>query len=173
MTKTTILTTVLLLASGGVAGAGGQNGSIGVGIESQIPGLDNPTTTTDALSVNYDAGMFHVGGFLGVADPEGPNNTFFTIGARFFYHVHKTAMSDFGIGGSLGLSSVPVNDPMDPNHHYNTDVFLAPSFQVRAFITSNVALSFTGGFVIGVVDASGFSLGGGLEGLAGVHYYFF
>jgi hypothetical protein len=81
-------------------------------------------------------------------------------------------MSDFSLGGSIGLVDLPINAGM-PDHHYDQEVFLEPSFQIRAFITTNVALSFTGGIVIGTVDASGVDFGGNLEGVAGVHYYFF
>ena len=170
--KTILITSMCLLGSAAVAHAGGKEGSIGVGIESQIAGTDTLVTGLEALSVNYDAGKFHVGGFVGLDDPSGPNNTFFTIGARFFYHVHTSPMSDFSVGGSIGLAAVPV-DPGMPDHSYDTDVFIEPGFQFRAFVTPNVALSFTGGMVIGVVDASGVDFGGSVEGLAGVHYYFF
>jgi hypothetical protein len=178
MTKMLSISAFLVLSLGGAAHAGGQTGSLGIGIESQIPGLEalnigvTPVTATTALSLNYDLGKFHVGGFLGFEDPQGANNTFLTFGGRFYYHLHSTAMSDFGIGGSLGVATIPVNSA-DPNRNYDTDVYLEPSFQIRTFIASNVALSFTGGLVIGVADASGVQFGGQVQGLAGVHYYFF
>ena len=46
-------------------------------------------------------------------------------------------------------------------------------FQIRSFISTNVALSFTGGFVVGLVDDNGFAVDGTPVGVAGVHYYFF
>jgi hypothetical protein len=68
----------------------------------------------------------------------------------------------------------------------DTHMYLEPSFQIRLFVASNVALSFTAGLVIGLVDAQdnyGISLGapsiggsnsgaGIVTGSAGVHYYF-
>ncbi len=177
MQKISLFTSLVMLAPA-TALAGGQAGSLGVGVEAEVSGLGGP-------SVTYDAGKFHVGGFLGLDDPPGASNTFFEIGARFFYHVHSTAMSDFGLGGSFGLASVPVGG-MGMNNTRNTDVFLEPGFQIRLFLASNVALSFSGALVIGVVDASDVAIAGqqvgtsfnaiggfGVTGGAGVHYYFF
>lgn len=164
--KKTLLAAMIMFASAGTASAGGQPNSIGVGAELQVSGLGG-------LSVNYDAGKFHAGGFFGYFDPQGANNTTVDVGGRFFFHIASTATSDFSLGGSLGIESA--NDaPGNPNRH--TDVFIEPSFQIRAFIVSNVALSFTGGIVIGAADASELDLtsntSGRLTGMAGIHYYF-
>lgn len=174
--KRSLLVSFFMLASAGAAYAGGQPGSIGLGGEFQLTGLGGP-------SINYDAGKFHVGGFFGYFDPAGADNTLFEFGGRFYWHVHSTAMSDFGVGGDIGIASVP---PGGPGGNRTTDVFLEPGFQIRVFIASNVALSFTGGLTIGIADASGVALtaqgissgafgttGLGLNGGAGVHYYFF
>lgn len=159
--KKILFAATLVLATAGTATAGGQPGSIGVGTEFQISGIGG-------LSVNYDAGQFHVGGFLGFLDPGGDDNTTIDIGARFFYHVASTAMSDFGLGGSFGIRSEDNPDPVGRT----TDVFLEPSFQIRAFVAANVALSFTAGIEIGAVDASEVNITGLITGEAGVHYYF-
>jgi hypothetical protein len=160
--KKTLLAAMIVFASVGTASAGGQPGSIGVGAEFQLSGIGG-------LSVNYDAGKFHAGGFLGYFDPRGPNNVTVDVGGRFFYHVASTAMSDFSLGGGLGIQSA--NDaPGNANRH--TDVFIEPSFQIRVFLASNVALSFTGGLEIGAADASELNLSGNISGEAGVHYYF-
>jgi hypothetical protein len=181
MKNTMMLAAVFVAATAGSASAGGKEGSIGVGAEFGLNGL------TGGLSVNYDAGKFHLGGFLGVFDGGGQNDTNYTAGGRFFYHVGSTAMSDFGIGGTVGLFSLDGQGPM--NDERDTLMFLEPSFQIRLFLASNVALSFTAGIVIGVVDADGFALGSGgvglnlgagglgsagglVTGIAGVHYYF-
>jgi hypothetical protein len=172
MSKTSLLVSIIVLGLAGAADAGGQAGSIGVGAEYQMSGVGG-------VSVVYDAGLFHVGGSLGFADPPGANNTVFQIAGEFYYHVHHSAFADFSLGGSLGLSSDPV--PMTNNR--NSDVYLEPGFQIRAFLSSNVALSATAGIVIGVVDADGVaitgqSLGGnnssiGAAGGIGIHYYFY
>ena len=164
--KTTFLAAMIIFASVGTARAGGQPNSIGVGAELQISGLGG-------LSVNYDAGKFHAGGFFGYFDAPGPNNSTVDVGGRFFFHIASTATSDFSLGGSLGIENA--NDANNPNNRH-TDVFIEPSFQIRAFIVSNVALSFTGGIVIGAADTSELDLTTNtsqrLTGMAGIHYYF-
>src|SRR5690606_15183383 len=80
------LAAVLLMAAAGAAHAqegdmgggmgggmtGGREGSIGVGAEFGVSGAGG-------ISVNYDAGMFHAGGFLRLLDPAGDDNTDFVI----------------------------------------------------------------------------------------------
>ena len=159
--KNTLLVAIIVFASVGTASAGGQPNSIGVGAELQLSGVGG-------LSANYDTGKFHVGGFLGFDDPAGASNETVDIGARFFFHIASTAMSDFSVGGSLGIQSQNNPAPMGRA----TLLFIEPSFQIRAFIVSNVALSFTGGFSIGTVDASSVAITGDATASAGVHYYF-
>lgn len=162
--KQTMLAAILVLVSAGTASAGGQPGSVGVGAEFQLSGIGG-------LSVNYDAERFHAGGFLGFADPAGGDNTTVDIGGRFFFHVATSALSDFSIGGGLGIRSEYRNvGAMGPTRQ--TDLFIEPSFQIRAFVASNVALSFTGGLTLGTIDASEVDITAQPTGIAGVHYYF-
>lgn len=158
--KTRLFAAFLMLAAAGVAEAGGQPGSIGVGAEAQLSGLSG-------ASMNYDAGNFHAGAFLGFQDPGGDDDDALAFGGRFFYHVHSTTASDFSVGASLGIASIAT--PADRE----TNLYLEPGFQVRAFVASNVALSLSAGVVIGVMDADNVALGGQVTGLAGIHYYFF
>jgi hypothetical protein len=161
----------VVLGVAGAAEAGGQPGSIGVGAEAQINGVGG-------ASLNFDQGEFHAGGFLGFADSgDMDNDSTFALGARFFYHVHTTAMSDFGVGGSFGLVSLP--EPPGDNDR-PLGIYIEPSVQIRLFLASNVALSATTGVVIGVVDAEGVAITGqtigggfGLAAGVGIHYYFF
>jgi hypothetical protein len=163
MSKITLLATIFVLSAAGAAEAGGQEGSVGLGAEFQISG-------TGGASLNYDAGKFHVGGFFGMRDPQGGGNTDVSFGARFFYHVHSTAMSDFSVGGSVGMLSNGNGPMMDRT----TQLFIEPSFQIRLFLAANVALSFTAGMAIGAVDATdNLVIDGQTTGIAGVHYYFF
>lgn len=183
MMKTSLLVGIAVAALAARAEAGGSANSIGVGAEYELSGLGG-------ASLNYDAGQFHLGGFIGYAD-DGNNNSDFEIGGRFFYHLHSTAMSDFSIGGGLGLESYKHPTGMNMTTR-NTYVFVEPAFQIRLFVASNVALSFTGGLTIGVADAQGYALTGqgvgggtvtasvsgtgavaGVIAGAGVHYYFF
>ncbi|HEU4734750.1 MAG TPA: hypothetical protein VFT22_42960 [Kofleriaceae bacterium] len=159
--KKTLLAAMFIFASVGTASAGGLPNTIGVGAEIQLSNIGG-------VSVNYDAGKFHVGGFVGFNDPDGGSNETINLGGRFFYHVASTAMSDFSIGGGLGLQSQDNPAPVGRQ----TLLFLEPGFQIRAFIASNVALSFTGGISIGTADASQVVITGDVTGTAGVHYYF-
>ena len=162
--KKILLAAMIVFASAGTASAGGQPGSFGVGAEFQLSGIGG-------LSANYDAGRFHAGAFLGFFDPNGPNNTTLDVGGRFFFHIASTAMSDFSVGGGLGIQSI-YDNPGTPGATRLTNVFIEPSFQIRAFLASNVALSFTGGIEIGTVDASEVNVTGNISGEAGIHYYF-
>jgi len=175
MKNTITLAAMCVLAASGTAGAGGQKDSVGLGAEFGLNG------ETGGVSMNYDAGKFHFGGFLGLSDGAGDDNTDVTFGGRFYYHLHSTAMSDFGLGGGFGYLSI---DQAAPDDRIQL-MFLEPGFQIRLFIASNVALSFTAGITIGLVDADGVSFGGqrlsgdpdlgvsAINGAAGIHYYFF
>lgn len=165
MNKAVILG-VLAIASPALAG--GKEGSVGVGAEY---GLDQGTSSgaVGGISINYDAGIFHAGGMIGF-DRVGSGDasqTTFSVGARFYYHVHSTGMSDFGVGGEIGL----LEEPKTPDGH-NSILFINPGFQIRAFITPNVALSFTAGLVVATADGNEIALTGKFNALGGVHYYF-
>jgi hypothetical protein len=143
-------------------------GSIGIGVEAQING-------TGGISVNYDGGKYDAAGFFGLVDP-GTNNstTTYEVGGRFFYHLHQTPTTDFGLGGSIGLDSTP-----NANNDRQNLLFLEPGFQIRWFVAANLALSFAGGIIIGVADAQGVAIGGqsvagGANAVAGagITYYF-
>ena len=166
--KQTTLAFALVMAAAGVAQAGGSPGSIGVGAEFMNIGIGAVGGDLGGVSMNYDAGDFHVGGFLGFADGGGDNDTAFSIGGRFYYHVHSTSMADFSVGGALGIVSADAG-PDDRNTYMGLDA----GFQIRAFVASNVALSFAAGLGIGAIDADGIFIGGQVNGFAGVHYYFF
>lgn len=170
MTKTSFLVPLFLATATTAASAGGQAGSLGVGVEAQLSGITG-------LSMNYDAGRFHAGGVLRYYDPAGADNAVFEIAGRFYYHLHSTAMADFGLGSGLGIASIDRG-----GNNRDNNVYLEPGFQIRMFVASNVALSFTGGILVGLADAreetdsglaSGVDITGQFNGIAGVHYYFF
>lgn len=164
MRKNILLAMLLVLATTGPAFAGGKEGTIGVGAEYGLNGQ------TGGGSVNYDAGMFHVGGFLGFHDAGGTNDTDYTFGARFYYHLHDTTMSDFGVGGMIGFYSADRGVVFPERQSL---LYFEPGIQIRAFISNNVALSFTAGISFGLADADGANINGQLMALGGVHYYFF
>ena len=153
-----------ILATARSASAGGVAGSIGVGAEFEIRGAGG-------VSANYDAGKFHVGGFFGYFDPQGPNNSEIDVGGRFFYHIASTASSDFGLGGLLGFQSVP-----NAAGNRQTFLIIEPGFQIRTFIVPNVALSFTVGMEIGTTvsgpSRDELNITGNIIGQGGIHYYF-
>ncbi len=153
----------VLVLGAGVASAGGSKGSIGIGGEYQLNGLGG-------MSASYDMGEFHLGGFFGFADGGGDDDTDVALGARFYYHVHSSAMADFGVGGSVGLGFL---DDGVAATDKETVLDIEPGVQARAFVASNVALSFTAGLSIGVADANGVLVGAQPTGIAGFHYYFF
>lgn len=159
-----LVSSLALVALGaGTASAGGSEGSVGVGAEAQLNGLGG-------ISGSYDMGQFHLGGFLGFTDGGGDDDTDLAIGGRFYFHLHSTAMSDFGVGGSVGmLFDGDENDATDND----VDVFIEPGIQARAFVASNVALSFTAGLIIATGDADGIGVLGQTVASGGVHYYFF
>jgi hypothetical protein len=173
MKHTTMLAALLLVGTAGVANAGGSEGSIGVGAEFMIlpvsfgAGMGTTSVGLGGPSLNYDAGKFHVGGFLSILDPGGPDNTTIELGGRFYYHVHSTAMADFGIGGTLGMLN------FDEGDERGTAILIEPGIQVRVFLQANVALSLGVGLSIGAADADGVALVGNATGAAGFHYYFF
>ncbi|HUQ03120.1 MAG TPA: hypothetical protein VM261_11545 [Kofleriaceae bacterium] len=171
-TKLAILGGLAALALGaGSASAGGSEGSVGVGAEEIFNvNLAGTTFSIGGLSANYDMGQFHVGGVLGFFDDGGNDDTDVFIGGRFYYHLHSTAMSDFSVGASATMGFLGDGNPGSDN---STVMLLEPGFQIRAFVASNVALSFSGGLTLGLLDADGVSIGGQGTGSAGVHYYFF
>src|ERR1700755_1811962 len=113
-----IFTAAATAMTAGTARAGGAANTGGVGAEFQLSGAGG-------LSVNYDAGKFHVGGFFGLDDPEGASNTQFEVGGRFFYHIASTASADFSLGGRLGIR----NTGNGPGADSTTEVFIEPGFQ--------------------------------------------
>lgn len=163
MRKNILLAMIVVLAATAPALAGGVEGTIGVGAEVGLNG------ETGGASVNYDAGKFHVGGFIGFDDDGGNDDTDYTFGARFYYHVHETTMSDFGVGGMIGFYSEDNVAPVDRD----TRLYFEPGIQIRAFLSNNVALSFTTGLSFGLADGDGASITGQITALGGVHYYFF
>lgn len=156
-----VIAAALLVSSS--AFAGGSKGSIGVGAEVQLSGLSG-------IGVDFDGGQFHVGGLFSAANPDGPDNGVVDIGGHFYFHVASTSMADFGLGGAIGIQMNRLGDPSDDNE---TNIFIDPGFQVRAFLNSNVSINLTGGFSIGVGDNKGFGLGAFPTGAAGFTYYFF
>ncbi len=154
----------LVLAAGSrAASAGGSSGSFGAGGQVNLFGVGGPTAA-------YDGGKWHADAFLGYADHRKNINTgrfVLGFGADFWFHVHQTAMSDFGVGG--GLSFYHENNT--PNNFNGFYIILGG--QMRVFVVSNVALSATLGFGVATADDDGQLLANDITGDLGITYYFF
>lgn len=144
------------------SGYGATHGTgLGVGVAAMLAG-------PAGISVAYDGGPWHLDTMFGVLKRDGDspgNKADFELGARFWFHLHKSANSDFSVGGGLGFIHF---GPADENA-----VFLEGGVQLRAFIASNVALSASAGLAIETADRSAFALGGQFIGSAALHYYFY
>jgi hypothetical protein len=171
-TKLVLLSSLVAMALGaGTAFAGGSEGSLGIGADEIFNvNIGAATLRVGAVSGDYDAGKFDLGGFLGFYDNGGNDDTDVFLGGRFYFHIASTSMADFGLGGTGFLGFIGDGDPNTDNTQV---MILEPGFQVRAFIASNVALSFTGGISLGLMDADGVTISGDPTGSAGFHYYFF
>jgi hypothetical protein len=164
--KTCSIAFALVVAATGAAHAGGVAGSFGLGAEYQLSGIGG-------ISGSYDAGPFHAGVAIGFYDKDAAGDTVFQVAGRFFWHVAGSAQADFSLGGSVGLETVTVPAMGMMDSTTDVDVFIELGFQIRAFVVPHVALSFTGGITIGVAHDSTVAITGqGLDGEAGVTYYF-
>jgi hypothetical protein len=129
------------------------------------------TATLGGLSMNYDMGEFHVGGFFGFAD-DGERRRHRHRDRRALLLSHPLVGDGRLRRRRLGRHRLHRRSQpaIDENQ---TWVFIEPGLQMRAFIASNVALSFTGGITLGVADAEGVAVTAQPVALAGAHYYFF
>jgi len=146
-----IVIPVLLVSTLGIrASAGAQElvegHGIGLGVQENLGGLVGAT-------IDYDAGRFRLEGILGFDHQSGPSVTTFGIGGRFFWVVHHMERADLGLGGGLALVRQEAGGASENNFHIEL------GGQIRAFLTSNVALSGMLGVVI--VTAENFVIGGG------------
>jgi hypothetical protein len=124
-------------ASTASGAASGHGRGLGLGAMAMLNG-------TSGLLVTWGSsgGGFHLDGFAGLRhyNPGAPNNTTdFTVGGRFWYHLHAASFADFSLGGGIGLIRW-VDDPGGGNESSNLDLSLEVGGQIRAFIVPNVAL---------------------------------
>ena len=163
-------------ASASLSPAASSHGrGIGVGAVTMLNGFDGALVTYGSAG-----GGFHADGFFGLRhyNPNGNNTTSFSIGGRFWYHVHAAQFADFSLGGGLGLLHWNTN-PGNPGNDSRLDLALQVGGQIRAFIVPNVALladlglgvtfSQTDDLLIGAQ-----SVGGGrfVAGTLGIAYFF-
>lgn len=154
---------VFALALGGSAARADEAaraGNVGVGYAAM---LDGP----NGLNFVYDGGRWHADAILGFSNSDGGGSEL-GIAARGWFHLHHTTSADFSIGGGLGFIH---QNPPGPGSRDTTDIELG--FQIRAFITSNVALGAFGGLAVLAGDGDGVHLGAQPLGDLSLTYYFF
>jgi hypothetical protein len=159
--RNTIIQTVLAVAAvAAIGGSARAEGTTGIGVGAQILSDGN-----SGVAVTYDADKFRLQGILGFAD-EG-DVTQVRLAGRGFVPVHSGAMSDFSIGGGLGVINTGNGDD-------SVNVVLIEALgQARAFITSNVSLDFTLGFGVQTADGDAITIDGEVNGAAGFTYFFY
>jgi hypothetical protein len=142
---------------------GRKSGNLGVGVVAMLGGADVGTV---GPAVVYDTGIFHIEGLFGFNDND--TQTRFTVGGRFWYHIHSGQSSDFSLGGGLGVVSV---DP-EGGGDSTTNVEIDAGAQLRAFIVPNVAVSASLGLGLLTGDTDVIAITGDLVGGLGIVYYF-
>lgn len=146
----------------GMASASAASG-IGVGVESMLSGPSGPT-------VVYQAPTFHAEGIIGVFDRD---ETAVLLAGRFYYQVHAGELSDFSLGGGLGLLNIDRDAGMG-DRDSETDVHIEAGAKIRVFLAPNVALSSSLGLALVLDDANDTAIiAGRLQGTMGITYFFF
>ena len=159
--RTTLLAIVTLsvLAAPAAAQESTRTG-VGVGAEALL-------LTPPGAAVSYDAASWRLDGMLGFYENTGGDQIL--IGARVLFPLHTSDGADFSLGGGLGI----INREAGGGDN-ETDIHLEGDAQIRAFITSNVAVITTLGVAVAVTDGDDpFVVTGDLLGSVGVLYYFY
>jgi opacity protein-like surface antigen len=150
------------------AAAAPARGGLGIGIASMLRG-------PSGLNIVFDGGRWHADAILGIAgdDGTGPgfggfSGTTIDLGARGWFHLHNSTNADFSLGGGLGFQLLDPDGAPETVNVITIDI----GAQIRAFLTSNVALSAFGGLTVLAGDADGFALDGQFVGALGLTYFF-
>ncbi|MBN2576416.1 MAG: hypothetical protein JXP73_17775 [Deltaproteobacteria bacterium] len=164
-------------ASGAVSAHGS---GLGIGAATMLNG------TSGLLGTWGNArGSFHVDGLFGMRryNPNGNYTTSFSVGGRFWYHLHAASFADFSLGGGLGFVRWETNPGFDGNDD-RIDVCLQGGAQIRAFMVPNVAFIADLGLgvyfgaeddiLIGGESVGGYDAGGAnfVSGTLGIAYFF-
>jgi hypothetical protein len=116
----------------------GHGRGIGVGAVTMLNGTSGALFTWGSAG-----GGLHVDGLFGLhhyRDGGTTNNTTsFSVGGRFWYHVHAASFADFSVGGGLGITSWTLNPGTGASDN-RLDLSLEVGGQIRAFLVPNVAL---------------------------------
>jgi hypothetical protein len=147
----------------------------GVGVEENLGGLSGGAFV-------YDGGHFRIDVLLGLdhSTHPGGNVTDFGLGGRVFFVVHRMDHADLALGGGLAVVHRSVGSADETNLQFEG------AAQIRAFLTTNVALSGSLGFVVVTADnvvleggpvtpaggSGAFGIGGQLLAGFGATYFF-
>ena len=147
----------------------GRAGGIGLGAEAFV--ATSPAGPISAAAFVYDRPAWHIAALVGM---QSAGDTDLFVAGRFFYHLHQGQMSDFSVGGGLGILSL--GDDAGPGDNDRTDIILEGAAQLRAFITPNVAIGASLGLDFVIVDEDNgddyLVLGGQVMSTAGIWYFF-
>lgn len=137
---------------------GGEEMVLGVGANWQLTGDQGAQLVLEMAQFHVDIGIA-----LGFQDG---GNTEIGLSGMFWYHLRSGDRSDFSIGGGLGFSHIAPDMGDSQN-----EITLGAGAQLRAWLTSNVAVSASVGFFIDP-DPINLQLGGQGVGTAGLTYFF-
>jgi hypothetical protein len=168
--KTALFATALcagLTASSSARAETPVHGQFGLGIADTLGG---PT----GINGVFDGGPWHAEVTLALSNANETSRI--DLGAHGWFHLHTGASSDFSVGGGLSLDRVdpPGDRPagLGGGSNASSTVGIDLGFQIRAFVTSNVAVAATGGLQVLTGDGDGFVLGGQPVGAFSLTYYF-
>lgn len=141
-----------------------QNTGFGVGVESLLSGPSGPALV-------YQAANYHAEGIIGVFDRV---NTSILLAGRFYYQIHNGDLSDFSLGGGIGLLNFDRNGGGGGGNENETDLHVELGAKIRVFLAPNVAISTSLGLAIIADDADDTAIiAGRLQGSMGITYFFF
>ena len=99
---------------------------------------------------------------------QGVDGTALGVAGRGWFHLHSSTAADFSLGGGFGFAFFDPDGPADSINTISIDI----GAMMRAFLTSNVAVSAFLGLTVLAGDADGFALNGQPLGGLGLAYYF-
>ena len=143
------------------------HGQFGLGIAATLGG-------PAGINGVFDGGPWHAEATLRLSSADSTSRI--DLGAHGWFHLHTGASSDFSVGGGLSLDRLdpPGDRPAAAGGGSNatSTVGIDLGFQIRAFVTNNVAVAATGGLQVLTGDGDGFVLGGQPIGAFSFTYFF-
>jgi hypothetical protein len=151
----------LAMTSGTAAEASPVAGKLGLGIATTLGGGAGFT----GLNLVFDGGPWHADATAALA---GNGSSQASLGAHGWFHVREGAMSDFSVGGGVSWYRFNPDGPPEGDSIVGIDI----GFQIRAFVTANVAVGARAGLFVRTGDDDSFFLGGEPVGAFSFTYFF-